>query len=319
MVRLLLLKEGRAAHAHVMDRLTNIGRGPGNDLVLVDPTVSWNHATLWLEGDTLWIRDLTSTNGTWVNGRRLTAQERLSPGDRLRFGTAVDAVIESEASAPVHRDVLVEDLASGVSFPLRSDRFVIGGHPDSDLHIPGAPEEAATLIIHPGGEVWLGLDEEDYPIQVGDEFAVAGRKLVLREVPGSHTPTIASSADRYPYRLSVDLDGATGPVATLTNLAKAFDVRIDAGNRAVLLYLLGRRRMDDLQKGIPDTEAGWCSIEEVQSGIWGKQGDDNKMHVLIYRLRGELKKAGFDPWFIEKRQRFVRARAVEIIVAEPRG
>jgi hypothetical protein len=316
MVRLLLLKEGRAAHAHVVDRLTNVGRGPGNDLVLVDPAVSWNHATLWLEGDAMWIRDLSSTNGTWINGRRITAQERLSPGDRLRFGTAVDAMIESEPSVPMAREVLVEDLASGVSFPLRSDRFVIGGSPDCDLHIAGAPEEAATLIVHTGGEVWLGLDEEDYPIEIGDNFVVAGRTLVLREVPGAHTPTISSSADRYPYRLAVDLDGATGPVATLTNLSRAFDVRIDAGNRAVLLYLLGRRRRDDLRKGIPDTEAGWCTNEEVQSGIWGKHGDDNKMHVLIYRLRGELKKAGFDPWFIEKRQRFVRARAVEISLAE---
>lgn len=314
MVRLLLLKEGRAAHAHVMDRLTNVGRGPGNDLVLVDPTVSWNHATLWLEGDIPWIRDLSSTNGTWVNGRRLTVQEPLSPGDRLRFGTAVEAMIESEAAASAHRDVLIEDVASGVSFPLRSDRFVLGGSPDSDLHIPGAPAQAATLIVHAGGEVWLGSEEEDYLVQFGVEFEVAGRRLVLREVPSSHVPTIVSAADRYPYRLSVDLDGATGPVATLVNLTSSLDVRVDAGNRAVLLYLLGRRRAEDLQKGVPDSEAGWCSNEEVQSGIWGKQGDDNKMHVLIYRLRGELKKAGFDPWFIEKRQRFVRARAVEINV-----
>jgi hypothetical protein len=316
MVRLVLLKDGRAAHAHVMDRLTNVGRGPGNDLVLVDPSVSWNHATLWVEGDTPWIRDLSSTNGTWVNGRRLTVQEPLSPGDQLRFGTSVEATIESDAAMSVQKDVLIEDLDSGVSFPLRSDRFVLGGSPDADLHIPGAPDEAATLIVHAGGEVWLGSEEEDYQLQVGDEFVVAGRRLVLREVESSHTPTIASAADRYPYKLAVDLDGATGPVATLTNLATATDVRIDAGNRAVLLYLLGRRRAEDLDKGIPDSEAGWCSNEEVQSGIWGKHGDDNKMHVLIYRLRGELKKAGFDPWFIEKRQRFVRARAVEIAVGE---
>jgi hypothetical protein len=315
MVRLLLMKDGRTAHAHAMERLTNVGRGPGNDLVLVDPTVSWHHAALWVEGNATWVRDLGSTNGTWRNGRRLTGQEPLEHGDRIRFGATVEALVEAAAPPDPMRDVLIEDIASGVRLPLRSDRFYLGSGPDCDLHIADAPEIAATLIVHPNGEVWLGTDEEDHPLEVGHQFDVSGRKLVLHEVAYSHTPTIGSTIDRYPYRLLVDLDGATGPVATLTDLVKGSEIKIEAGNRAILLYLLGRRRAEDLQRGVPDTEAGWCSNDEVQSGIWGKQGDDNKMHVLIYRLRGELKKAGFDPWFIEKRQRFVRARAVDVVTA----
>ncbi|MGK0347601.1 MAG: hypothetical protein ACI855_003688, partial [Myxococcota bacterium] len=44
-------------------------------------------------------------------------------------------------------------------------------------------------------------------------------------------------------------------------------------------------------------------------GVWGRgAGEDNKLHVLVYRLRNELKKAGFDPWFIEKRRKYIRAR-----------
>ena len=53
--------------------------------------------------------------------------------------------------------------------------------------------------------------------------------------------------------------------------------------------------------------------------VWGKKGsaDANGLHVLVHRLRKELKEAGFDPWFIEKRRKAIRLalREVEIVGA----
>jgi hypothetical protein len=62
-----------------------IGRARGCDLVLADDSVSRRHAMVVREGDRIILTDLGSTNGTFVNGRRIT-QVEVQPGDRLRLG-----------------------------------------------------------------------------------------------------------------------------------------------------------------------------------------------------------------------------------------
>jgi hypothetical protein len=63
-----------------------IGRDPVNGLRLSHETVSRLHAELGLQGG-LWIlRDLNSTNGTTVNGRRVTGTVVVQPGDMVSFG-----------------------------------------------------------------------------------------------------------------------------------------------------------------------------------------------------------------------------------------
>jgi hypothetical protein len=69
----------------VGDRPVTIGRSPGCELVLSDDTVSRRHATLARDGDAIVVTDLGSTNGTHINGRRVT-QAQLRPGDRLQIG-----------------------------------------------------------------------------------------------------------------------------------------------------------------------------------------------------------------------------------------
>lgn len=64
----------------------SIGRDPGNDIVLSEPVVSGKHARL-MEPATL--EDLSSTNGTTVNGSALVGRIRLSPGDRVAIGSTV--------------------------------------------------------------------------------------------------------------------------------------------------------------------------------------------------------------------------------------
>lgn len=61
-----------------------IGRRPGLDLTLPSESVSKEHAEILLDGDTLMVRDLRSTNGTFVNRERVTAT-RLQEGDILHF------------------------------------------------------------------------------------------------------------------------------------------------------------------------------------------------------------------------------------------
>jgi hypothetical protein len=64
---------------------TRVGRGEESEIVLVDPSVSRAHALVEIDGAQPVVRDLGSTNGTFVNGRRVSV-EALRDGDELLFG-----------------------------------------------------------------------------------------------------------------------------------------------------------------------------------------------------------------------------------------
>ena len=64
-----------------------IGRGGQNDLILDgDEFASARHARIEARRDGVWVQDLGSTNGTYVNGSRIDGAQRLGAGDTLRVG-----------------------------------------------------------------------------------------------------------------------------------------------------------------------------------------------------------------------------------------
>ncbi len=89
-----------------------IGRGTACDLALASPAASRRHAeVLPREGD-WYVRDLGSTNGTFLNGERLGAERELRPGDAIQIGeqTIHFCHVESgaeEADAHAERTMLL--------------------------------------------------------------------------------------------------------------------------------------------------------------------------------------------------------------------
>lgn len=63
-----------------------IGRAPGSDLHLNDDFVSAKHARVTPINDTAVLEDLGSTNGTLLNGRRVSTPQNLVPGDKIDIG-----------------------------------------------------------------------------------------------------------------------------------------------------------------------------------------------------------------------------------------
>jgi FHA domain len=64
-----------------------IGRGRQNDIAIgTDEYASARHARFEPRQDGVWVQDLGSTNGTYVNGARLEHPRRLTPGDTVRIG-----------------------------------------------------------------------------------------------------------------------------------------------------------------------------------------------------------------------------------------
>ena len=66
----------------LVDRVMVVGRHPHCDARLRSPRVSRWHCCLTEVDGEVWVRDLGSTNGIWINGRRVTSG-RLRPGDVL--------------------------------------------------------------------------------------------------------------------------------------------------------------------------------------------------------------------------------------------
>jgi hypothetical protein len=70
-------------------RRLNVGRGTDNDLTIDDASVSKIHAALLMnQQETLLVADTGSTNGTYINGRRISYGEarQIEPGDVVAFG-----------------------------------------------------------------------------------------------------------------------------------------------------------------------------------------------------------------------------------------
>ena len=79
----LLLDDGRTFK--ITDSPLVIGRSPDVEVVINDTNVSRRHAEVWRTSDGVAVRDLQSTNGTYVNGHRISAVS-LSPRDDLTIG-----------------------------------------------------------------------------------------------------------------------------------------------------------------------------------------------------------------------------------------
>jgi hypothetical protein len=80
----------------VADKQILIGRSSDLDMVLVEDMVSRKHARIQTQGEQIWIEDLGSTNGTFVNGEKIK-RARLKEGDRVLIGTSILKVIAGDA------------------------------------------------------------------------------------------------------------------------------------------------------------------------------------------------------------------------------
>ncbi|MEM4234830.1 MAG: FHA domain-containing protein, partial [Candidatus Methanomethylicaceae archaeon] len=79
-----------------------IGRDPANTIHINDAEVSRRHARLEKRDNAYVIQDLGSTNGTFVNGVRLSGMQVLNPGDQISLGENIhltyEAVVDPNAT-----------------------------------------------------------------------------------------------------------------------------------------------------------------------------------------------------------------------------
>lgn len=123
MAKLVLLSEGFTGRAHelITDK-TTIGRVEDNTCQIADVSVSSHHCEILQQGDIVVIKDLNSTNGTFIDGNQITGETPLKHGQIIRLGqvqmryeTATGA---AEPGAPAKRTMdstMVMEKRGGVS------------------------------------------------------------------------------------------------------------------------------------------------------------------------------------------------------------
>ena len=82
-------REHRGA-SFTLSNALSIGRTDDNDVAIDDDTfMSSHHARLEVRPEGVWLVDLDSTNGSFVNGQRVTGERSVRKGDRLQVGSTV--------------------------------------------------------------------------------------------------------------------------------------------------------------------------------------------------------------------------------------
>ncbi|MCL4786313.1 MAG: FHA domain-containing protein [Verrucomicrobia bacterium] len=123
MAKLVILSAGMTGRSHELkvDK-TTIGRVEDNTFQISEPSVSSHHCEVMLRGSDVVVRDLNSTNGTFIGGEKVT-EAVLKPGQTLRLGqveirletgdTPPPAKKLSESTMVMQRGVSLNELEQG--------------------------------------------------------------------------------------------------------------------------------------------------------------------------------------------------------------
>ena len=264
-----ILTELATSRAITLEPENLIGRSARCIVALTSGLASSVHASLrWTPGG--WaLKDLSSTNGSFVNGRRLEPgrAQFLTKGDILAFGTIEQAWALVDHQAPI---------------PMAIAESGECAHGTDLIPLPSGDEPVVTLFRSSDGAWWAeGADRVVQGITDGSELDVAGKRwrflcpaLVtqtdLLEHPDVDEISLAFgvSHDEEHVELSARADGKT----------------IDLGARAnnYLLLTLARQRDEDRRSGFEESRQGWMHQDSVAKAVGS---DPESINVDVFRIR----------------------------------
>src|SRR3954469_8225496 len=100
MAKLVVLSAGLNGRTHELNvDKTTIGRVEDNSFQIPEGSVSSHHCEILLRGNDIVVKDLNSTNGSFINGQQFTNEAVLKPGQILRLGQIEIRLESGEAAA----------------------------------------------------------------------------------------------------------------------------------------------------------------------------------------------------------------------------
>ena len=124
-----------------MDR-TTVGRVSDNAFEIPEASVSSHHAEIILRGNDVLIRDLGSTNGTFINGEKIT-EAVLNPGQTLRFGT-VEMRLDTGEALPAGAKPMGQSTSMRPKQAFDQTRVIPQGVKLDELTGSGGPPELSS-------------------------------------------------------------------------------------------------------------------------------------------------------------------------------
>lgn len=144
MAKLVVLSEGLTGKSHELkvDK-TTIGRLDDNSFQIAEGSVSSHHCEILLRGKDVVVKDLGSTNGTFVNGERVATESALKPGQILRLGQ-IEMRLETGDAAPGTKKQFDQTRVIG---GVKLGDFDQGARPVFDKDSPFAKKSNKTAVI----------------------------------------------------------------------------------------------------------------------------------------------------------------------------
>jgi FHA domain len=178
---------------------TTLGRRPYNDIVIDNLAVSGEHAVLQMVGADVFIEDLNSTNGTYINGKAIKKQ-LLTHNDTVEIGKYKIKYLVDE-SGEYEKTMIMRPGAAHTPPPVGA------GHPSQSAH-PGLPGGSTFGLL---GAAAQTLPPASIKVLNG---AAAGREVTLTKVvttvgkPGVQVASITRRPNGYAF---AHVEGAARP------------------------------------------------------------------------------------------------------------
>ena len=120
---------------------TSLGRRPYNDIVIDNLAVSGEHAVLQMSGNEVFVEDLNSTNGTYLNGKAVKKQQ-LNNGDTVEIGKYKIKYVNEAASAGFEKTMVIKAGSAGLVAPAGP-----AAAPAASAPVDGAATSAAIKVM----------------------------------------------------------------------------------------------------------------------------------------------------------------------------
>lgn len=272
------LRASQSNESRTLEAYSLVGRGPTCGVVLKDERVSYEHACLKYVTKGWALRDLGSTNGTWLNGHKVTAGTDvvLRVGDNIAFGESALVWQLEDAEPP-------EPMAVAV----------LSGEPatltDGVILLPSAENPAASIFRSADGGWTLEASDRVRALEPGEVFELDGTSFRF-SCPNEWQATAKIqrirlvtesvlhfdvSDDEEHVSLSVECDGERMPLGR--------------SNAYYFLLTLARLRNAD-QRAHRDSEAGWTHRDELMDLL--KCGEQ-QLNVWVFRVRAKFASKDF--------------------------
>ena len=192
-----------------------IGRSSELDMVLVEDMVSRRHAKISVEDGDIFLEDLGSTNGSFVNGEKIS-RTKLEEGDRILIGTSIIKVVTSDGTASSVQDAQAQMNAAASSVrPAAAGSTMTGSIaevalPDL-LQLFSASKKTGVLQISTAtdvGSIYLEEGMVRFAVVNGDESVPPEKAFYRILVWDSGTFDLLPEAEReFPSEIKSSIEG----------------------------------------------------------------------------------------------------------------